>query len=119
MNGLPENFDGSSWIGRQLELICFAQYQVTFHFEARLMITVFQQFSFQRPGDLEMPEPVSTQIAESNLMELLGQTVTAAKCEGEGTLAISFSDGYVLRCYDPPIPYEAYHILDDGNLTVV
>lgn len=119
MYGLPKDFDGSDWVEKTLELVCFAEYQVYFHFSGDLRITVESCFSYQKSNMNAAPEPIDVPVAESNLMQLLGHKIKEVKDEGEGTLRIEFDNGEILRCYDPPGLYESYNIMHAGKLIIV
>ena len=119
MYGLPEDFDASSWVGKSLELVCFAKYTVSFHFSGNLRVTVESNFSYQKSGTYSTPKPVHLPVVQSPLMELIGHNISGVANEGDGTLRIEFDNGEILRCYDPPGPYESYNIEDAGKLTIV
>ena len=73
--------------------------------------------SAQEPADRNLGDLVP--VAESDLMQLLGHVIKNVSDEGEGTLRIGFDTDEVLRCYDPPGPYESYHIQDVDKRTIV
>ena len=75
MYDLPKDIDFSEWIGRRLELVCFAEYQVFFHFERNLRISVMRSFSYQRSGNTKAPVEIEVPVAVSDLMQLLGHTI--------------------------------------------
>jgi hypothetical protein len=119
MYGLPQDFNGQVWTGRKLELICFGENSVYFHFERKLLITVMRSFSYVLSDDTQDPTPVDVPPQQSDVMGLLGHVVTSVTNEGSGTLKITFDNGSILRCYDPPEPYEAYHIEEDGKMMLL
>jgi hypothetical protein len=104
MYGLPREFDGGFLVGRVLEMVCFAQYQVCLHFDQRITITIASAFSYRTDSVVEVP------LQESNLMELLGTSVSAAVGDENGTLSMQFSNSQTLRIYDTSKQYESYTI---------
>ena len=119
MYSLPKDFDGGKWVGKTLELVCFAEHTICFHFEGDLSITPESCFSYQLSSMNAAPEPIKVPVAESNLMSLVGHKIRKAQDEGNGTLRIEFDNDEILRCFDPPEPYESYQINDVGKLTIV
>src|SRR5450631_2280119 len=102
MFGLPEDFDASFFVGRTLELICFAIYQVNLHFDNHVGMRVEGPFAYQRQGSKAKISPIQQPVQVSNLMELLEHSVIAASGEKDGTLTLTFDNGDVLQCFDQP-----------------
>jgi hypothetical protein len=113
MYGLPKDFNGSFLVGRILEMVCFAQYQVYLHFNERIIITIASAFSYKTDSVIEVP------IQESNIMELLGLSVSAAMGDENSTLSIIFNNGKALKIYDTSKQYESYTIAYEGKEIIV
>jgi hypothetical protein len=113
MYGLPKDFDGRFLVGHILEIVCFAQHQVCLHFAEKIIITIMSTFSYGSDSIVDMP------IHESDLMRLLGLSVSSAVGDENGTLSILFSDGKTLRVYDASKQYESYLIAYDGKEIIV
>ncbi len=113
MFGLPADFDGSFFVGRTLELVCFSENQVNLHFSVNTMIRIESAYSYN--GE----EPVDVPVRQSNLMELLGSSVLAATGDQSGTLSLAFDHGQTLKVYDTTRQYESYIISYEGKDIVV
>jgi Family of unknown function (DUF6188) len=111
MYGLPEGFDGSMFIGRTAELVSFSANTIHISFDGDVSITL--QSSFEHRLGTEKPDEACVQrvpVEESRLMQLAGRTVEAVEANTDGTLALRFTGGHVLRCFDDSPNYESYRI---------
>ena len=113
MYGLPKDFDGSFLVGRTLETVCFAQFQVYLHFDANITIGIESAYSYRTDQVVDVP------VQESNLMQLLGSTVSAARGDETGTLSLLFSNGDRLQVFDTTKQYESYTISYGDQVIVV
>jgi hypothetical protein len=113
MYGLPRDFDGSVLVGRTLEMVCFSQYQVYLHFDAETTITIEGAFSYKTDHPVDVP------VQQSNLMELIGASVSAARGDENGTLCLVFDNGATLEVYDDTKQYECYTISYGGKVIIV
>jgi hypothetical protein len=119
MYGLPANFDGSIFVGRFLEQICFTENQVALHFDDAISIVIGSSFSY------ETSQPQSTIIlakmplVESNLMQLLGFAVAKAFGDKDGTLTLRFENNHIFKCFDDSCQYESYAIYHNGEEIIV
>jgi len=109
MYGLPKDHDASFLVGHTLEMICFTENTISFHFGDKIIITVEGVFSYQESKDDRDIELIEVPVKESNLMYLMGKEVSHAQCSEDGTLSLQFNNGHVLRCHDTP-HYESYKI---------
>ncbi|MBX7074432.1 MAG: hypothetical protein K1X71_14900 [Pirellulales bacterium] len=106
MYGFPKDFDGSFFIGKRIELVSFAAYQIWIGFEERISITIESSFVHENSA-----EPKSAQcppVESSSLMRLVGRMVTSVAADELGTLSLTFDDGQILRCFDDTENYECY-----------
>lgn len=118
MHALPAEFNGSFLIGRRLEQICFNENQISLHFNADASITIEGGYAYQVAG-LPVGSPTAfVPASHSNLMELLGQTISRVEGTTDGTLAMFFDNGYELRCFENP-HYESYRIRDGDHVIIV
>ena len=113
MYGLPLNFDGSFLLGRTLEAVCFSEYQIILYFDEELLITIESSFS------LHNDEVVSVPVQNSNLMKLVGISVSEILSEKNGTLHLTFCSGDRLKLYDTSTQYESYRITYKGKDIIV
>lgn len=109
MYGLPTDFDSGIFVGRTLELVCFAAYQFNLHFGQNLMIQVNGEYSLQMDAGSE-PEIIEPPEFHPGLTKLLEQTVSNASSTRDGMLTLQFSSGAVFTCYDRTPGYESYYI---------
>lgn len=118
MYGLPADFDSRIFVGRTLELVCFAAYHFNFHFDQDIGVQVGGEYSLQmkpvsEPDIIEVPE------FHPGLTKLLEQTVIHASATRDGTLILRFSGGAVFTCYDRTPGYESYDIyIGDRHIIV-
>jgi hypothetical protein len=106
MYGLPRDFDASFLVGREVEVVCFAQYNVYLHFDGKISITIESAFSYKTDQVVDVQVPLK----ESNLTELPGASVVAARGDEDGTLTLVFNNGQTLKVYEDDKHYECYHI---------
>src|ERR1700752_4223764 len=108
MYGLPKGFDAARLIGRTLRLLSVSKNQVFLHFDEKVSIEVLGEVSYEDlSGD--GPELLQVPMLESDLMQLLGRSITKAVSNGEGTLTLVFDNRHILQCLDTP-EYESYKI---------
>ncbi|MHC4525129.1 MAG: DUF6188 family protein [Planctomycetota bacterium] len=113
MYGLPKDFDGTFLVGRTLEMVCFAQYQVFLHFDPEITITIESSFSYQSDQMISVP------VKKSDLMNLLGISVKEVQGDKNGTLSLTFTNGEILKIYDNSEQYESYRIAYKGTEIIV
>jgi hypothetical protein len=118
MYRLPTDFDGKFLIGRRLEQICFNENQISLQFDADVAITIENGYAYQ-----DIPSPVSTAAnsipaMQSNLMQLVGHTISRVEGTNDGTLWLVFENGHQLRCFDNP-RYESYQIRNGALVIIV
>ena len=117
MYGLPADFDGAFLVGRTLEQVCFGLYQVALQFDQQVSITIEGRFSHQRPSE-SSERVVAFPLEQSDLMQLLGQSISKVNATPDGTLALVFDKGHTLYCYETP-EYESYQINSGGKIIIV
>jgi hypothetical protein len=109
MYGLPADFDSRIFVGRTLEMVCFAAYQFGLHFGEHIFVQVNGEYSLQADPGSE-PEIIEPPEFHPELTKLLEQTVSNASSTRGGTLSLQFSNGAVFTCYDRTPGYESYDI---------
>lgn len=88
-----------SFVGRRLEEISFTASDFTLHFNGHTGIEVRGEYSLQTNSGSE-PKTVKVPKFLPELTKLLDQTVENESLTEDGTLAVEFSSGAVLTCYD-------------------
>jgi Family of unknown function (DUF6188) len=119
MYKLPADFDAQFFVGRNLEQICFNQNQIALHFDDDLSIVIESAFSHEEPQSPSDGQVVEVPVSDSDLMRLLGCSVSEASGDGDGTLILVFENGHVLKCFDTSDQYESYQIEHHGNVIIV
>lgn len=119
MYGLPADFDGTFLIGRTLEQICFSENQISLHFDADVGVTIESAYAYQEDVAAAEKTPThSVPASQSNLMQLLGQTIGRVEGASDGTLSLLFTNGHRLWCFDNP-QYQSYQIRDGARVIIV
>src|SRR5262245_30928410 len=113
MYGLPKDFDGGFLAGRTLEMVCFSENQMVLHFGGEVSITIESAFSYRDAQVVNVP------VHESNVMELLGSSVSGAQGDADGTLSLIFDNGQSLKVYDTTQQYESYSIAYGDKVIIV
>ncbi|MGD9127465.1 MAG: hypothetical protein PVH19_08810 [Planctomycetia bacterium] len=114
MYGLPENFDGSFFIGLRLEVVSFTESTIYLGFVndnnvSDVSVTVSSSFQHCLPGEKD-GEMQRVPLSSSCLMQLVGRSVEAVNAEEQGTLTFVFSGGHIFRCFDDMGNFECYQI---------
>ena len=91
MNKFPEDFDAGIFVGRTLEMICFAAYQVNFHFGSHISISAETSFAFEKPSAIAQ---ITIPVMQSDLMQLLEHQVSKASVQDQHILTLVFDGGY-------------------------
>ena len=117
MYGLPIDFDGSFFIGRILEQVCFAAYTMYLNFDGEIIISIEGSFSYIKNRQQNI-EVVKVPVSKSDVLELIGRTVKEVVGKRDGTLTLKFDNKHEFICYDNSLNYESYHI-QNGNKRIV
>ena len=117
MYRLPKDFDASFFVGRRIELICFGENTVSFHFNDDLLVTVESAFAYvDRDGAEQLSEIPAV---GTNVLKLLGKSVRQSTGSDDGTLNLAFENGDTLKILDTSDQYESYKIgLGDDTIIV-
>jgi hypothetical protein len=110
MYGLPEDFDGSTFVGHVLEVVAFAENAVYLTFDRELSISIESCFEYCSGNSDSPVEQQRVPVKASAVMQLIGRTVLACEAERNGTLTLHFEGGQVFRCIDDQVQYESYRI---------
>src|SRR5438552_6691694 len=70
MYGLPKDFNGAFFVGCEVELVCFAQYQVFFRFSGDVKLSVGGAFSYRRSSE-STEAVIEVPVCQSDLMRLV------------------------------------------------
>jgi len=114
--GLPDDFDGSVFVGLELVEISFTANTVHLAFDADVSITIGSRFILHVGGTREEHDvPVKT----SSLTALIGRSVRLVDANPDGTLRLQFDGGDALTCVDDSKVYESYQIHFAGREIII
>ena len=121
MYGLNRDVDLSFLTGREVIQVAVGTYQVQFHFDEDVNISVEGEFKYFDGKDETTwsAKPESAHVA-ARTVALLGAVIEGYKaCYESGTLELNFSHGHRLTIPDSSKEYESYSITRPGfNLYV-
>ncbi len=120
MYGLKKEIDLSFLVGRELIQVAIGLYQVQFHSDEDVTVSVeaeFRYFDGQDEWNWQQ-EPSSQQIA-ARTVAMLGASITNLDSNKNGTLALTFSNEHRLTILDPFKEYESYAITRPGQTIIV
>jgi hypothetical protein len=100
-------------IGKNVELICFAQYSIYIHLQGDIMLTVEGGLEHVHNGT-RCVHQLSSPLAESSLLTILESTVTYAMIDLSGDFHLILSNGDTLRIFKES-PYESYRLKIEGE----
>jgi hypothetical protein len=120
MYGLPEDFDGSFFVGRSVYTVAFSSGVMQLIFDEGVSIGLFASYECHFAGDETIIESRrdDSPITSSRLMQLVGCEVVSVNSEREGTLTLHFDKGHIFRCLDDKNGYESYDI-GYGNKRII
>ena len=112
MKRIPTENELEVFKKKKLRLICFAEYQVFFHFENDAVLTV--DSPLQHLYEVHIDEVLQGEELHapkhSALMRLLGFEVLTLSVQEDVNLEFHFSNGDLLKIFRNEEPYESYHI---------
>jgi Family of unknown function (DUF6188) len=120
MWGLKKETDLSFLMGRELIQVAIGLYQVQFHFDEEVAISVEAEFRYFEGQDesIWQREPSSLHVA-SRTVTLLGASITSFKNDEDGTLILVFSNGRRLTILDSSKEHESCDITRPGQNIIV
>jgi hypothetical protein len=112
MYGLPEDFDGSFFVGRSVRTIAFSGCMTELIFDGDVAIGLLATYECHFAGDDKYVElrRIDAPVTSSRLMQLVGRKVVSVDAEKKGTLTLHFEGGHIFRCFDDACGYESYSI---------
>jgi hypothetical protein len=120
MYGLRKEIDLSFLTGRELIQVAIGSFQIQFHFDEDVTVSVEAEFCYFDGQDewIWQQEPSSPQIA-ARTVAMLGASITSFETNENGTLALTFSNGHRLTILDSFKEYESYDITRPGQTIIV
>jgi Family of unknown function (DUF6188) len=95
-------------VGKNIELLCFAQYSLYIHLEDKILITVESGFEHVHSGTRRVCH-LSSPPVDCSVLAILESTVRSVVIAQNGELQLTFSNGDSLRVFKET-KYESYRI---------
>jgi hypothetical protein len=120
MHGLKKEIDLGFLTGLKLTQVAIGLYQVQFHFDQDVTLSVEAEFRYfdGRDESIWRQEPSSPQVA-ARTVAMLGASISSFETNENGTLALAFSNGHRLTILDSFKEYESYDIARPGQTIIV
>jgi hypothetical protein len=118
MYGLPQDFDATVFVGKELVQVSFSANTIHFSFDAHISVTLLSSFVYSSASD-DARSTQAVPVQSSNLMSLIGHTVDSADAKPDGTLTLGFDNGHSLTFLDDSQNYESYWIHIGGREIIV
>jgi hypothetical protein len=115
MYGLPRDFDGAFFVGRELEAVTFTANSLILAFDDSVTLTVESSYQCEWNDGTSAAEFQRVPISSSRIMVLVGRKIISVAVEDGATLSLTFDNLAVLRCFDDRPAYECYRIAHGGN----
>ena len=113
MHEWPRDIDVKSvFLGKEIEMICFAFSSVYLHFPGKLLLTVMSDFIYYSAG---ITEKTSFPIRQTHLISSISSKIIKAELIEEKNLHLWFQDGAKLEINGSTEGYECYSISFDGR----
>lgn len=106
-------------IDHVVEMISFGQYVVHVSFDNGDRLTLTCPFRFETEAVVARSPTHEAPLSESNMLRVVGSSVTNAKCEPDGTLLLKFENDDILIAYANNPGYEAYSLTLCGEEYIV
>ena len=103
----------SALVGKNVELICFANYSVNLHFQERAILSILAGCEHTQAGQRRV-YPQYAPVQESSLMSILENSISSAMIDTNGDLCLTASNDDTLRIFKEPA-YESYHLKIGGG----
>ncbi len=97
-------------MGKTLEQVCFTENQVSLNFDGEVNITIESSYSYHRGASESGDRVIVIPTSESDLMKLLGYSISKVEASKDGTLSLTFTNGDLFKCFDTSPNFESYHI---------
>ena len=119
MYALPDDFDGSMLLSKELESVGFNQYQVCLFLEGGTLVQIEGEYQFHS-GEITERRCLDDGVGPSHLPLLVGETISDLLIDrSNGDLVLSFKNGASLVIFGDVGPYEAYKIVSGGREIIV
>jgi hypothetical protein len=114
VNGLPDGFDSSVFVGRRVDHVTFCEFTIFIGIDSStpaakdgITLSIFGLCVHEVPGEATEELVVDERAQRSGLMRLCGRTVIASD---PSTLRLTMDDGQVLSAPVQGGPYESFSV---------
>jgi len=120
MWGLKKEIDLSFLTGRELIQVAIGSFQVQFHFDESVAVSVEAEFRyFDGLQEWVWQQEPSSSLIASRTVGILGASIMSFESSENGTLALTFSNGHRLTIVDSFKEHESYDITRPGHTIIV
>jgi Family of unknown function (DUF6188) len=116
--GLRKNIDLTFLIGREVSQVAIGVYQVQFHFDQDVCISVESSFTYS-DSQQEWTWRQGLVLIAAHTTALLSAEIKSFDAQEDGTISIVFFNGHRLTIFDSSENYESYTITRPGVYIVV
>jgi hypothetical protein len=107
--GLPKDIDLTFLIGREVTQVAIGVYQVQFHFDEDVCISVESSFTYS-DSQQEWTWREGLVLIAAHTAALLSAKIESFNAQQDGTISMVFSNGHRLTIFDSSKNYESYSI---------
>jgi len=119
MNKPPKDFDSHFLVGKRVESIAVAAYQVNIYLSERVWIQIEGHYELIEKG-IRIENIQTFPISQTLLPRIIGRTATRADCDLEtGDIRIDMEGGLEIVISGNSGPYESYRLYDGQKETIV
>ena len=122
MHGLPKDVDLSFMLNKELSSVSIGYHNAQLHLTGEpgdiVRIRVENDFTVVASSGIENLCKTAKDCG-AHLPEIIGQTLTEAESSTDGTLILTFSNGFVVVLRDDDHMYEVYQISHKGREKIV
>lgn len=119
MYTLPRDFDGGFFLGKEIEVVCFALYQVNFTFTGGLWLQIEGSFEHRSASGKVLPNGDGFPLRDTTLVRLVGSSVVKCGTFDDQHLLLELSNGDQLFVSGDNGMYEAYQLFDGEKEIII
>jgi hypothetical protein len=118
--GLRKGIDLTFLTGREVTQVAVGVFQVQFHFDEDVSISVESQFTyFDGQREWTWEQGLTFAQVAIRTVSLLSAKIQSFEAQENGTVSLAFSNGHRLTIFDSSKDYESYTISHHGGTIVV
>lgn len=114
MHGFPSDFDPNVFVGLRLSSVTYAENVIGLEFDPDALISVLGSVTYGA-SDKEDPVTDSPPVDRTELVKLLGRSVTAGSLQSKRELRLQLDGGGFITLLDDSEQYESFVIRISGT----